>query len=422
MKHETDIAIIGAGAAGLAAGKFVQQASVAFQVLEARGRNGGRAWTDTDTFGGVSFDRGCHWLHSASINPLRAEADRLGIPYLKQKSWRERQLFYKDRWLDPEELTRYHAALDSAFEALEIGAEAGIDIPASDSIDRALPYRDLIDYVYAQVTSAAPEDVSVIDLSGYEETHEDYPVARGYGALVQRIAEGLPVTLNTSVDAIDWSGSDVRINTSDGTLRAKAVILTVSTNVLASGGIRFTPQLPTRVSNAIDSVPLGCAEKVAFLLDAPLESIPPTSFASVVAPEGEPIYFQINPFGRPLIVAHMNGPAIREILAEGDAAMIAYARDRLIAGFGSDIAKSIKGAAATEWGTDPFILGGYSNAVPGKAHLRRVLAEPFSDRLLLAGEATNETAFASAHGAHISGIRAAKRALSQIGISTPVLS
>jgi len=416
MTIETEITIIGAGAAGLAAARRAEQAGATYQIIEASGRSGGRAWTDTESFRGIGFDRGCHWLHSASINPLRAEADRLSIPYFRQESWREGHLFYEDRWVETAELARYHAALDTAFDALEVKAEAGIDGPASGAIDPSLPYRDLIDYVYAQVTSAAPEDVSAIDLGGYEETHEDYPVKNGYGALVQRVAHGLPMTLNSAVEAIDWSGTSVRIRTSGGTLRAKTAILTISTNVLASGSIQFTPSLPDSVLNAIEAVPLGCAEKVAFLLDAPLEDFPPTSFVTIAPNDGGPIYFQINPFGRPLIVGHMNGPAIRDILFAGHDAMITYARDCLVAGFGSAIEPRIKAASATNWGIDPFILGGYSNAIPGKAHMRSVLAKSFSDRLFFAGEATAERAFASAHGAHQSGIRAADRALSKLGL------
>ncbi|MEI8178198.1 FAD-dependent oxidoreductase, partial [Aestuariivirga sp.] len=78
MSHY-DVAVIGAGAAGLAAGLELQKAGKSFIVLEARDRIGGRAFTDTSL--GLPFDCGAHWLHAASRNPFTTIADRLGFAY-----------------------------------------------------------------------------------------------------------------------------------------------------------------------------------------------------------------------------------------------------------------------------------------------------------------------------------------------------
>ncbi len=62
---DTDVAIVGAGAAGLAAAKTLSEFGVPFVLLEASHRIGGRA--DTETVGpGQPFDLGRHWMHSAS--------------------------------------------------------------------------------------------------------------------------------------------------------------------------------------------------------------------------------------------------------------------------------------------------------------------------------------------------------------------
>lgn len=63
-----DVVVIGAGSAGLAAARTLMDHGVPTLVVEAWDRIGGRAWTETDTFG-VPYDRGCHWLHEASLNP-----------------------------------------------------------------------------------------------------------------------------------------------------------------------------------------------------------------------------------------------------------------------------------------------------------------------------------------------------------------
>ena len=72
---EVDVAIVGAGAAGIAAARKVAAAGRRYVLLEASDRIGGRCLTDTATFG-VPYDRGAHWLHVPEINPLAKLAPR----------------------------------------------------------------------------------------------------------------------------------------------------------------------------------------------------------------------------------------------------------------------------------------------------------------------------------------------------------
>ncbi|MGI9404950.1 MAG: flavin monoamine oxidase family protein [Hyphomicrobiaceae bacterium] len=415
MGAGVDIAVVGAGAAGLAAGKRLQLAGASFHILEARHRTGGRAWTDTEAFDSLGFDHGCHWLHSASVNPLRAEADRLDVPYLKQKNWRGR-LFDRDHWIDEAALKGYERAVDGMFAKVDQLADAGHDVAASEAFDPSAPYLAAIRHLFTQVTSAEPEEVSVVDGADYIDTEEDYPVEHGYGALIQKVAAGVPVSTATPVERIDWSGRTVSVHTPKGNLRARAVIVTASTNALSGGAVRFDPELPSEIVEALEAVPLGCVEKVAFLLDRPIDGVPANSFATIIPLDGLPLYFQINPFGRPTVVAHLGGNTARDLQIEGTAAMIAFARERLVQAFGADIANRIRETTVTSWTSDPFIRGAYANARPGRAGLRARLSAAFSDRLFLAGEATTTTAFATAHGAHETGIRAAERALEAIGM------
>ncbi|OYY28014.1 MAG: amine oxidase, partial [Azorhizobium sp. 35-67-15] len=61
---------------------------------------------------------------------------------------------------------------------------------------------------------------------------------------------------------------------------------------------------------------------------------------------------------------------------------------------------------------DPHIGGGYSCALPGKAHVRGRLFAPLAERILFAGEAVSEHAFSTCHGAHLSGQAAARSVIS----------
>src|SRR3982751_415674 len=75
--HETDVVVIGAGAAGVAAARRLADARVPVVVLEARDRSGGRAWTYHA--GDLALDLGCGWLHSADENEWATLAPQLGF-------------------------------------------------------------------------------------------------------------------------------------------------------------------------------------------------------------------------------------------------------------------------------------------------------------------------------------------------------
>src|SRR5258708_34173995 len=78
FRSEVDVAIVGAGAAGIgAARRLVKIGSVSVLVLEARDRVGGRVHTIEPA--GFPLDRGAEWLHSADRNPLAPIARELGF-------------------------------------------------------------------------------------------------------------------------------------------------------------------------------------------------------------------------------------------------------------------------------------------------------------------------------------------------------
>src|SRR5882672_8812879 len=78
LASQVDVAVIGAGAAGIAAARrLVEARAVSVLVLEGRQRAGGRAWTVEADAG--PMDLGCEWLHSADRNVLATLAEGLGF-------------------------------------------------------------------------------------------------------------------------------------------------------------------------------------------------------------------------------------------------------------------------------------------------------------------------------------------------------
>lgn len=415
--REVDVVVIGAGAAGLAAAEHFRLTGVDAIVLEAKDRLGGRAVTDVHTFG-VPWDRGAHWLHSADVNPMRYIADQLGHRYRKGTEEPQalhldpRRLHLGDRWATEAEARHFMDWWADALVRLQRLGEAGHDVPAADIYDSTHRWYRLARHWHEIISAFAPEEISTLDLSRYRDTGVNWPVESGYGALVAAYGARIPVSLSTPVTRIDWRGRDVLVDTTKGTLRARAVILTPSTNVLARGAIEFVPDLPGRMKTALEAVPTGGANKVAFHFSRDVfggADHGGADYLSEVNREQHALYFEIKPFGRPLAIAHLGGAFAVQMESEGATAMQHVAREALGHMFGQDIFKYCTGMAATSWCGDPHILGGYSCARPGSADARRVLAEPIDEKIYLAGEAVHPDWYSTVQGAHLTGIDAATK-------------
>src|SRR5688500_16470344 len=77
LHREVAVAIVGAGAAGLAAAHTLSRSNIPLPLNEGRARLGGRAFTATSHQ--MPLDLGCGWLHSANKNPWAAIAYKMGF-------------------------------------------------------------------------------------------------------------------------------------------------------------------------------------------------------------------------------------------------------------------------------------------------------------------------------------------------------
>lgn len=407
-----DVAVVGAGAAGLAAARRAYELGLSCYLLEAKPRIGGRTHTDTETFG-VPWDRGAHWLHSADINPLMRIAEELGHPYLARPRPFDGNFHLGDRWGTSADWRAYRDEFETAYERAHEAGAAGSDISVLDVMDRSSRWTRMVHHIFTAISGVPPAGISTGDLAAYRDSGANWPLERGYGALIEARYAGLPVELSTPVSAIDTSGAQILIETPRGTVRARSLIVTVSTNVLASGAIRFTPELPARLQSALVHVPTGHANKVAFRFRRDIFGLPETSYVNFMDerdPSRPACSFQINPFGSNLAIAYLGGDLAESLDKAGEAEMISFARAALSDMFGTDIFKEMTGAAATRWTSDPHMLGAYSCALPGHGHERKVLAEPVGERFFLAGEAVSADWYSTVQGAHVTGNEAAEKA------------
>ncbi|MFN7308101.1 MAG: flavin monoamine oxidase family protein, partial [Alphaproteobacteria bacterium] len=200
-----------------------------------------------------------------------------------------------------------------------------------------------------------------------------------------------------------------------GRIRARAAIITVSTGVLAQGSIAFTPALPVKTQEAINTLPLGLLNKLSFPI--PPGTLPEFGpFASLrrdIAGQGDrPISWIARPFGAPVMLAFIGGSLAWDLSRDGLNAAEAHARAEFAGIFGAEAAQALGAPIITDWGEDPHFLGSYSHAIPGGQAARRVLAEPLGDgRLIFAGEACHPRFAATVAGAWLSGEGAAQLVL-----------
>jgi monoamine oxidase len=414
LASSVDVAVIGAGAAGLGAGQYLSDQDLSFAILEASHRIGGRGYTE-EIAPGVHFDLGCHWLHSASLNPFVAMADRAGFTYLKGTFGRTLRL--GDRWANEADDGDRDAFFARSYQRIREAAAAGRDVSVAEATERDNRWTPLFDYWISLMCSTDSDQVSMVDLTSYRDTGEDWPLKEGYGNLIARLGTGLPIELNAAVTRIDRSGRDIRLTTAKGEVSAKSVILTVSTGILGAGDVRFVPDLPDWKQEAIAALPLGNHNRICLVFDRNVFGEDHPGRIAVLAPDSEPMSFGIRPFGHNYACGLTGGRFADWLERAGIEASADLAKEKLKQAFGSNITKHVVRHSVTAWRGEPWVKGAYAASVPGEAHQRAALAKPIDNRLFFAGEATAREFIATAHGAYLSGISAAEEAAAASRVS-----
>jgi monoamine oxidase len=409
---QVDVAIIGAGAAGIAAARRVAAAGRRFALIEAANRIGGRCITDTRSFG-APFDRGAHWIRQVEMNPVVRAAAKAGLDVYPVPAGQRIRI--GARHARESELEAFLAAQVRATRAIAEASRGRADAAAA----RALP-KDLAEWQSTVEFALGPfgiakdlADISAVDFAKLEHDTEAF-CRQGYGSLLAKAAQGIPVQLSSPVTGIQWDRA-LEVETPKGRISARAVIVTVSTNVLASGTIKFSPELPRRHLDAAAKLKLGTYERIALDMPGNPLGLAPDELVLEQSRDLNTAALLANVGGTPLCFVDIGGRFGQTVAADGEQAMIDFALGWLSKLYGADFRKTVRGAKATQWLKDPLVLGAWSSAAPGAQQARRVLMEPLRDRIYFAGEALHETAWGTVNGAWESGERMAEAALRKMG-------
>lgn len=419
--REAEVLVLGAGISGLAAARALTDKGRKVIVLEGRDRIGGRIWSDASL--GAPLDLGASWIHGIDGNPITKLAKQFGAQTAVTDY--DNALLYD---FDGREMSNAeYAEIEDLFELIyaEVEAlreDAAADMPLQRAFDEVLSRRNLSAeelrrfgfYVQQAITleyGADPEDLSLWQWDQDEAFGgEDVVFPNGYSQITNGLAKGLDIRLAVKVAAVSYGASGVEAETSAGVFAAEKAVVTFPLGVLKRAQVRFHPPLPAAKQSAIDRLAMGALNKVYLKFSQIFwdETIETIGYLGERAGEWCD-WLSFTPYlGAPVLMAFHGGAKGFALEELSDDEIVAGAMKTLRAMFGGGIPEP-EGVLVTRWGKDPFAFGVYSHIPPfASGEDYDALFEPVGNTLFFAGEATNRKYPATAHGAYLSGVAAAR--------------
>jgi monoamine oxidase len=435
---DADVAVIGAGAAGLAAARSLGRRKLRVLLLEARERMGGRVlWRPTARIA-TPAELGAEFIHGPAerTKALLREAGSAAID------------MGGDSWIRENGELQYN---DHDFSSSAQIFEGSRSFPRDESVEQFLrrfendgALRETAQAARAFVEgfeAADPATASVKAIADEWASGADSTSARplgGYGPMFEHLRNdcersGVRFAFSTRVRRISWGSDGVAIAVADSrgesqTLYARAAIVTLPVGVLRRRGdeteIRFEPELPPAKRQALAHIEMGHVVKVVlWFRTAFWERIAAGRYhdAAFFHVDGQPIptYWTQLPIRSELIVAWVGGPGAVALSGVCASDLV----DKALQGFGElfgevDLARGeFEGGLMHDWSGDPFARGAYSYVAVGGGNARAVLAAPVGGTLFFAGEATSSDGQGgTVNGAIETGERAADETVAALGV------
>jgi monoamine oxidase len=432
-----DIAVIGAGVAGLAAADELRRKGFTLAVFEARDRIGGRILTQRDTRVPPPIELGAEFIHGEAPETRRvlAEASRLAVA-VEGRTWEAENGRIRRGAGEWKDVDRLLGEIDSAGPDLSFG-DFLAKRPGGKSLAQA---RDDVRLFVQGFHAADVEQISAHALAGTGsgEARASSRVLDGYDVLPAWLARDLvrgpsaqaggELRLGCPVAEIAWEPGQVELTLGTGErVRARAAVVTVPLGVLqappdAPGAIRFRPAVP-RLSATLGGLAMGSALRVIVgFREAPWqldlsglprsESLDDLGFL-FTGDETFRVWWTAYPMLTPLIVGWCGGPPAAELSGLPAHELAGRALRSLATHLGLSrrrLESRVVDAWTYDWQSDPWSRGAYSYPRVGGAEAGRALARPIRKTLFFAGEATApEGENGTVEGALASGLRAARQ-------------
>eukprot|EP01102_Stenamoeba_stenopodia_P015463 TRINITY_DN5274_c0_g1_i1.p1 TRINITY_DN5274_c0_g1~~TRINITY_DN5274_c0_g1_i1.p1 ORF type:complete len:478 (+),score=105.93 TRINITY_DN5274_c0_g1_i1:52-1485(+) len=473
---DAEVIVIGAGAAGLAAARRLNDCNKRVLVLEARSRVGGRIHTllpgeqircssgagekeeqHNSLEAEFPIELGAEFIHGENTTTRRL-ADAFGLTVIPVV--RMDRLHWFEPTHKPFAVERKHLKgvaigdvidrLLKAYEELEDWKQGDKD---KETVDVSLgeylrqrgfndEERKIGDVLLAQTCCAHLESLSCNDLRREMIRDQagalEFRIEEGYRSFLDKLKSGLEIEYDAEVNEVIWDSEGVTIGLENKptSFSAKACIVTLPVSLLKSQRVVFNPPLGEQRRRALECFKMEAATKLIYSFSELLWDPELTYMAhtGLVARWWTPGYHREGQFKNHLIVAYITAHRAAEIdsLPESEALALGMkdlalllppVRSKKLTF--QELQERCVASKRVSWSKDPFALGGYAHvSVPNNYTMadkdpRLVLAQPEEQTLFFAGEATAyDSNPQTVHGALDSGIRAANQYLSSIS-STP---
>jgi monoamine oxidase len=433
--EKLDVAVIGAGAAGLAAAAELHRKGLTVALFEARDRIGGRILTHRDARVPLPIELGAEFVHGEAPETERIlrDAGRLVIE-AEGDDWEAENGRLRRGESQWGHVDRLFQKIDSSGPDLSF-ADFLARRPGGKSLARA---RQDARWFVQGFHAADVEQISAQSLAGSDssQARNSGRVLEGYDQVPAWLARSLigksgsRLRLDCPITEIAWEPGQVELTTGAGDrVQARAAVVTVPLGVLqaspdALGAIRFRPEVP-RLQETLDLLAMGSVLRVIFWFhEAPwkqnLSGLPKNASLDCLGflftgDDTFGVWWTAYPVRAPVAVAWCGGPPAADLSGRPPGEIADRALRVLATHLGLPrrrVEARVLDVWSHDWQADPWSRGAYSYPRVGGAGAARTLARPIKKTLFFAGEATAEAgANGTVEGALASGRRVARQVM-----------
>jgi monoamine oxidase len=400
---QAEVLVIGAGGAGLAAADTLTRAGLSVLVVEARDRIGGRCLTRLLPGIPVPVELGAEFIHGRPEATM-ALLKRAGLPAVD--STRTQRVAFEGKLQPVNIFTQAQRLAKKEVKGRDISFRTFLARQRLPKLARTLATMMVQGFDAADPGRASAREI-IEEWSGAGLGASQPRPQGGYGPLLEFLARGVKVQLQTVVRQVRWQRSSVEVR---GTFRgepwrawAPRAVITLPIGVLPSLRIREKSAALARLASG-PVIRVAMAFRQAFW-----EKQHPgvAFFHSPVAPF--PTFWTPLPMHAPLLTAWAGGPKAEKLTGKRPEVLLRHA----LASVRSVLKTTEEPTAflAHDWQADPHARGGYSYLKVGGTGAREELAAPLEQTLYFAGEATDVEQSGTVGGALASGLRAAREIL-----------